>query len=273
MPVMLKRGDLFPLGFTDALIRSLLGEPDEREPYKRGIYNTTRFWFAQERVQKAMESPAFLEAQRRRQSRAAAPLARLAGYSKHYQNWRAAAPDACHALHSANRYAKHGTCSEANKAEIYALKNAFVQLLYESGFCSACWEHVLVLPPKKCRACGGSGNYYDERGGCDRCGGSGDYLPEKRLKFYVFKFAVGRGYTWHQPAALVTFPIQPTALPAEWSGVERDRPLGMPRSQLAAAKDLIRWVLAKAKEPEKTFTFSEVPIPPIVDARQEELFA
>ena len=173
-------------------------------------------------------------------------------------------------MHNLNRYAKHRTCSRANQTEIYDLKNRFVELLYTRGCCTACWIHVLVLPAKRCNACYGSG----DDGECDRCGGSGIYLSEKRLRFYVFKIQVGgqRLYCWHQPDHLVKFPVTTTREPAEWSGVERDKPLGMPRSKLAAAKALIGWVLEKSKEPETQIVFCET-IKPIRETVQAELFA
>ena len=271
MAVMLKRSDLLATGWTSALIRKLLGEPDEKESYQRGIYHVDRHWFAEERVQKAQESPEFLECQKRRKSRAAAPVARMQAYSRRYPTWRAALSDACHGLHSANRYTKHQTCSADNRTEIYALKNAFVELLYISGYCTSCHEHILVLPPKKCRDCGGTGDGYD--GYCDRCGGTGNYLSEKRLRFYVFAFQVGGlRYCWHQPDRLVTFPVVTTEPPKEFDGVEREKPFGMSRSSLAAAKDLLRWVLQKAKEPEPVVKFSDAPIP-LIEGKQEELFA
>ena len=102
---------------------------------------------------------------------------------------------------------------------------------------------------------------------CDRCDGTGDYLPEKRLKFYCFKISVGRSYTWHQPSNLVTFPVTTTQEPADWNGVERDKPLGMPRSKLAEAKDLVRWVIEQSKQPETEVHFHETitPIPETVE--------
>ena len=217
--VLIARSELRPLGWTDALIRQLLGDPDEKQPYKRGIYHTERFLYEKGRVEAAMESEAFRLAYSRRKARAMAPAVRKEAFSDRYGTWRAAVADAAHGMHSINRYAKHQTCSAANKLEIYALKNAFVQLLYETGYCSACWEHILVLPPKKCRECGGQ-----ETDWCDRCGGTGNYLSEKRLRFFCFRFNVGRGYTWHQPDNLVQFPVVTTAEPAsglELSGTSR----------------------------------------------------
>jgi hypothetical protein len=272
MATLLTSSDLRAMGWTPALVKVLLGEPDEKEPIKKGMFNSMRHWYAQSRVQAAMESPAYQKATQARETRQARPELRRKGFNSKYQTWRAAVPDACHAQWSLNRYCKHSTCSQSNKAEIYGLKNNFVELLYTSGFCTAAWLHILVLPPKVCRACSGSG--WD--GECDRCDGTGEYLPAKRLKFYVFKISVGRSYCWHQPEILVKFPVVTTQEPAEWSGVERDKPLGMPRSQLAAAKDLIRWVLDQAKSAPQSETevhFHET-IPPIPEtAEQGELFA
>ena len=267
MPVLLKSSDLATLGWTPTLIKSLFGEPDEKEPYSRGIYRTTRYWYNQERVQAAMLLPAFQESQERRQRKAEAPALRREAFQRQYGSWRSALADACHGMHSLNRYAKHQTCGEANKSEIYTLKNALVEMLYANGYCSAAWEHILVLPPKKCFECGGVPSDW-----CDRCAGTGNYLSEKRLKFFCFRFNVGRGYTWHQPDKLVNFPVRTTAPPAEWSGVERDKPLNIPRSRLAAAKDLVAWVLDQAKIPEPEVVFLDHPIPQ-VSTEQQSLFA
>lgn len=264
MAVLLSTSDLRKMGWTTTLIRSLLGEPDEKEDISRGMYRCQRHLYLQERVERAQESGAWKVSCEAREARLARPVRRMEAFNRKYATWRAAVPDACHACHSLNRYAKHGTCSESNKNEIYGLKNKFVELIYTQGYCTACWIHTLVLPPKKCRACGGWG----DGGACYRCDGTGNYLPEKRLKFYCFKISVGRSYTWHQPDRLVTFPVVTTAEPAEWSGVERDKPLGMPRSQLAAAKDLVRWVIEQAKQPETEVHFHET-IPPIPETVEQ----
>lgn len=271
MAVLLKTSDLQSTGWTPALIKSLLGDPDEKEPSKRGPYNTTRYWWLQERVRAAMLLPAYLEAQARKETRLAAPERKRAAFQRKFQTWRVALPDACHGLHSLNRLCKHASCSTANKSEIYDIKNRMVELLYRTGYCTACWQHILVLPPKPCWDCGGGRPVDDDY--CDKCGGTGIYLHEKRLTFYCFRFQIGRGYCWHQPDSLVTFPVTTTAPPAGWTGVEREKPLEMPVSALATAKELLRWVLDRANEPEPEFHFSEHPLPPIVNADQQSLFA
>ena len=270
MAVLLKRSDLWSLGWTPTLVKALLSEPDEKEEIKKGVYHSWRHWYAQERVSAAMQCPAWVAARAAKERRQARPALRRQAFQRVYPTWRAAVPDACKGLHALNRLAKHRTCTEANKAEIYALKNTFVELLYTQGFCTAAWLHILTLPAKPCYSCGGTG----DQGDCDRCGGSGNYLSEKRLRFYCFRFSVGRGYTWHQPDNLVTFPVTTTAAPANWSGVERDKPLGMPRSKLAAAKDLLRWVVAQAKgsAPEPEIAFHES-IPPLGETEQMGLFS
>jgi len=190
-----------------------------------------------------MESGEFRECQLRRKKIAAAPEKRKANFARKYQTWRNAVPDACKGMHSLNRYAKHQGISTANKTEIYQLKNELVELLWRAGYCVECWIHVLTLPAKPCWDCGGSG----DGGECERCNGTGEYLSAKKLRFYCFRFNVsGRIYTWHQPDKLVKWQVQTTGEPANWEGVERDKPLAMPKSQFAEAKDVIRWVLSKS---------------------------
>lgn len=268
MAIHYSTSDLRAMGWTTGLIHSLLGNPDEKEDISRGAYRCQRHFYAKDRVEAAMLLPAWSVATQRRDERMRRPALRMEGFQRKYQTWRAAVPDACNALHSLNRYAKHRTCSPANKVEIYGLKNLFVEVLYRGGFCTACWEHILVLPAKECRACRGTDP------DCDRCDGCGIYLAEKRLKFYCFRIALGRGYTWHQPDNLVKFPVETTREPADWSGVERDKPLGMPRSALGAAKDLVRWVVDQARVApgEARVEFSET-IAPIVETEQGSLFA
>jgi hypothetical protein len=267
---LLSTSDLLKAGWNSSLIRKLLGEPDEREEIKRGIYSCTRYWYTQARVTAATSDPAFLALQERRKARRLAPERRRSGFEGRYQMWRGALPDACRFMHSLNRYAKHQACSVTQRDEIYGLKNGLVELLYRAGYCTACWIHEQVLPAKVCFECGGSG----DGGACDRCDGSGHYLPAKTLRFYVFRFALGRGYTWHQPDRLVKFPVETTREPEEWAGVEREKPIALNRSQFAAAKDLVRWVIEKgtgaAPEPVIEHEWEETQTS--VDWRQEALF-
>lgn len=107
---------------------------------------------------------------------------------------------AAYALFHLNRAARHLT----GKRYIYALKNSLLRHFYEHGFC------VSVKPQKQyaiCWDCSGTGNYYAQ-GDCWKCGGTGIYRTHH---LYRFVFAVsGRRYVWHQPQALVTWPVEIT---------------------------------------------------------------
>jgi hypothetical protein len=174
--------------------------------------------------------------------RISAHVRRIGEFDQRFRGWQGALPEACAALFSLNRFCKHAECSWQSREEIYDLKNRLVKLLYKDGYCTAAWEHRLVLPAKICRDCGGSG----DGGCCDRCDGTGEYLPAKTVRFICFRFEVGVRYTWHQPVELVRFPVTMTDAPADWQPGEREKPVPMPRRQFAAAKDLIRWVLEQS---------------------------
>lgn len=242
MTTCLSTSELVQSGWTPALIRKLLGEPDEKEPFSRGIYRGVRHWYARDRVVVAQERPEFAALQARRAHRLEAPARWRSEFAHRYQTWRGALPDACHYLHSLNRYAKHRECSTMQRAEVYDLKNRMVETLYRTGYCSACWIHEQILPKKQCRECFGSG----DEGNCDRCDGSGEYLPAKTIHFYVFRFAIGRGYTWHQPDRLVKFPVVTTREPEQWGGIDREKPLLVNKAKFAVAKELLRWVIELA---------------------------
>ena len=149
--------DLVKAGWTRPLIGKLLGEPDEKEDFKRGMFRGVRHFYLESRVQESLKSPEWVNLQERRRARAEAPGKRKAAYSRRYATWQGALVDASHALHSLNRYAKHKTFNRENRAAIYCLKNAFLELLYLAGYCKECWVHVQVLPAKVCRECGGDG--------------------------------------------------------------------------------------------------------------------
>lgn len=77
---------------------------------------------------------------------------------------------------------------------VYSLKNQFIEHLYRAGYCVAAERHYQQL---KCW-CGCSA-------WCEKCDGTGIY---RETTLYYFKFDLGdRCYVWHQPAALVTWPI------------------------------------------------------------------
>ena len=271
-PGFLTRRDMYQMGWTLTLVRKLLPKADAKQEKARGYIRMEIALYRKERVEAAMATEEFESFQEKRRLKLEAPIRRAAMFERVYKNWRAALPDACIGLHSLNRYAKHATCSLDNRTEIYALKNQMVELLYQKGYCTACWIHTQVLPAKVCRECMGTSPRYTGDDYCDRCANTGEYLPAKTLRFYVFKFAIGRGYTWHQPDNLVKFPVDVTREPEAWSGIEREKPLGMARSQLGAAKGLLRWVMDKAKEAEPMVEHFEVGVSVPLKGIQDGLF-
>lgn len=264
---------LYELGWTAAAVKSLLGPADDTVQVRRGAWFLKKHLYERARVTAAMERPEFLAIALRRKAKAEAPARRRAQFEAFYADHRAAFADAAKGLHALNRYAKWRECSLEHRTEIYDLKNRFVELLYREGHCTACWIHQQVLPPKLCRECGGDSPKWTDDW-CERCANSGEYLPAKTLHFYCFQFAVGRGYTWHQPDKLVRFPVSVTEPPKQWEGVIKEKPLSMPRTEFARAKELLRWVLDRSAgaPPVEPVTYLEAPIPPVVDLRQASLF-
>lgn len=222
---------LLRMGWTRGMIARQLGAPDEVRPWRRGCCRH-EYVYLRSRVDRAMGGVTFREAVERRERRNAA-----ANVATWYPDWRAALEDACAGMFELNRFAKHAECLWRD--EIYGWKDGLVELLYREGLCTACWEHLLVQPAKICWDCGGAG--------CGRCDGTGEYLPARTLRFFAFRFTVGaRTFCWHQPEHLVRFEAQTTEPAAEWSGAE-EKPVRMTRRQLAAALELVRWVVESAK--------------------------
>ena len=90
------------------------------------------------------------------------------------------------------------------------------------------------------------------------------------------RFAIGRGYTWHQPDRLVTFPVETTREPEQWGGIEWDKPLLVAKAKFAVAKELLRWVieLAAGAGPEETPACEwQTPVPSGIAGVQEALWS
>lgn len=88
------------------------------------------------------------------------------------------------------------------REDIYAMKNVFVRLLYQAGYCTQVTKHIQKYT---CWSCNGTGEYWtgDE---CYKCDGSGIY---RQHTLYLFRFSVdGRRFAWHQPGSLVTWDIE-----------------------------------------------------------------
>lgn len=113
-------------------------------------------------------------------------------------------PVACCAMFRLNRYARQRTC-RLQKKPIYDLKNVFVQMLYEFGYCHAVVQQQQIF---YCWTCDGTGEIYDPWSDraetCWKCGGTGIYRRHTLYRFHVN--VLGTNWIWHQPKDLVTWP-------------------------------------------------------------------
>lgn len=108
---------------------------------------------------------------------------------------------AAEAMWRLNRYARR-VGSRWHSKPVYDLKNRFVRMLYEYGFCHAVTEVRQIFP------CWGFGEQGCRGAGCLKCGGTGIY---RTVILYCFTFVVGgRRFVWHQPRDLVTWPVRVT---------------------------------------------------------------
>ena len=149
---------------------------------------------------------------------------------------------ACEALFNLNRYTRHTTCSDANREEIFDLKTSFIERLYTAErFTDRVEKLTKTLPEKACFGCDGSG--------CERCEHTGIFAKARDVASYVFTFTVnGRRYTWMQPDRVMAFePRVEETKPETGAAREMDLSINIPRSKLAEAKALIRWVLGVPK--------------------------
>lgn len=276
---MLNKSALKKRGWTPALIAAVLGRPDQVEEHKTGFKRWTEHLYLDMRVQRGESDPRFVEAAHRRRTRAQAAERRRAEIPKKYTTWREALPEAAAGMFSLNRYAKHRTCSSAQRIEIYGLKNDFIRMLYKHGYCALSWIHRLELAEQKCRECGGDG------GGdwdCSYCGGSGIWREARTLEFWCFRFVIGgRTYCWHQPRESVDFEVAASVPPQDWEGLSGEKPVALPRSKFALVKDLLRWVIDaawRAEDPESAvveedavpFDFGGQPDPMIASFAAEQ---
>ena len=85
--------------------------------------------------------------------------------------------------------------------QIYTLKDELIKYLYQCGYATEVRESI---QERKCRTCGGSGEYWTGEM-CYRCYGSGVYAI---TKLYAFRFCIdGKSYAWHQLQKLVDYPV------------------------------------------------------------------
>ena len=108
-----------------------------------------------------------------------------------------------------NRFAR-ATRHHMAKSFIYSLKNCLIHHLCRQGYCMQVMQQLQVL---KCNTCDNGIYWTGEE--CWHCGGTGIY---RTTLLYQFVFDVdGKRYIWHQPAALVWWPVQPVNNePLDW---------------------------------------------------------
>jgi hypothetical protein len=256
---VLTRGGLLKRGWTPALIAAVLKQPDQVVAHQHGYRRWSEHLYEDLRVLAGEADPRFRELAARRRARAQAAARRRSEIPAQYASWRDALGAAAGFLFSLNRYAKHRMCSELQRVEIYRVKNEFLRLLYERGYCTLAWIHRLDLPAQPCRACGWYGGAEPD---CDRCGGSGVWRAARTLEFWCFRFLIaGRTYCWHQPRASVAFAPAEGLPPQEWEGFGGEKPVALPRRKVAFAKALLRWVIGAAAN-------EETPAAPVDEPRR-----
>jgi hypothetical protein len=134
LPPLLNKRELRALGWTPALILSLLGEPDKQLARKRGFMHWTEHLYSRGRVEADMADARFLALKEKRKLRTEAARARLAAIPGRYAGWREALADAGQRMSQLTRYAKRRRCSAVVKQEIYDLKHQFLEALDRHGY-------------------------------------------------------------------------------------------------------------------------------------------
>ena len=242
-PPVLNKSALQKLGWTPMLIAAVLDPPDTIDHHQAGYRKWSEHLYTRDRVDAGMRDPRFTLLVERRKLREKSIAKRREDIPKRYTEWREALPEAAAGMFSLNRYAKHSTCSPLHKQEIYHLKNAFIELLYSNGYCTASWIHRLNQEQQTCRACAGDG----DGDFCWRCDGSGIWRPARVLQFWCFRFSIAsKVYCWHQPAAMVGFTPAESLPPADWEGVAGEKPIALSVRKFAAVKELLRWIFDQA---------------------------
>lgn len=275
-PPLLNKRALLQLGWTPALITSILVKPDKVEHHRKGLCHWVEHLYTRDRVDQGMQDARFLAAVGKRRQRAAAADRRRAEIPKRYPEWQAALPEAAAAMFSLNRYAKHRQCSELQKVEIYQLKNELIELLYRNGYCTAAWIHLWQQEEQICRECDGAGDIE-----CS-CGGTGVWRPARTLEFWCFRFLIEDCiYCWHQPRRSVEFTPVESVPPQDWEGIAGEKPVSLPVRKFASVKALLRWVLdaaVAAQENKEDLPFEFSPpagesSPPASAPLQDSLFS
>lgn len=105
------------------------------------------------------------------------------------------------ALWRINRYAARISDRFGRKQFIYALKNAYIQMLYERGCCT---RVILETQKLECWHTRAYSEGWDDY--CPKCDNTGVYAEHE---LYRFTFDVdGCWYSWHQPVRLVNYPVR-----------------------------------------------------------------
>lgn len=230
------------LGITLARFNGLGLEPEKEVPNPHYRTGSTSYLYDKEKIEKLRDSPKIIALRpKQRKPKVYDPI-----FKRKFGIWEKALPTAAAYMFSLNRYCKHSSCSANNREEIYGLKNRFIKLLYQEGYCEAVHLHEMVLPEKRCLACAGSGWHEWDQDTCYRCEGTGIYLPEKVLEFFCFEIEVGgERYTWHQPKGLVGFEVTVSKGTKEIPPIET-KPLLIEKAKLTEGKRLVSWVLKQA---------------------------
>lgn len=124
------------------------------------------------------------------------PVLRTAARAARVQGLAAVLP----AMWKLNRHAQ-----TTGNRYIYRLKNHLVRHLYLSELCTSATIDIQRL---LCRSCRGTGDNGYGDGWCPRCDGTGTYRTVQLYRFVFFHDRVP--YVWHQPAALVDWPVELT---------------------------------------------------------------
>lgn len=105
-------------------------------------------------------------------------------------------------LPSMRQLNRHAALRGVGTRHIYQLKNHLIRHLYETGRCVRLTQERQEM---RCRGCFGTGDNGYGDGWCPRCDGTGVY---KTHTLYHFRFEYqSLLYDWHQPAALVDWPV------------------------------------------------------------------
>lgn len=150
---------------------------------------------------------------------------------------------ACRLMFHLNHYAARQECDD--KQYIYALKSRLVQLLYETGHCTAAQLKLQTQP------CLGYGFRGCEGATCQKCGGTGIYSQHS---LYAFAFSVCRQrFAWHQPLSIVPYDVTLSdSSMGDYQAPKEPKPVHLDQRTADLASVLVWFILAiyrRAPEP------------------------